>query len=398
MNPVRRLILAFVIAAVGAPLLSFPGAAPARGAELRITFAEGCHTGYRFSASGTILATKPACLSRGSGAPASARVWVGGRGAHFAITAGVWAGYSIPETPRSYLPGFLAVRSFAVPERRSFVTGLYWGYSFDPAWARATPVKSIWVNGVSGASVSRHAVINGRYHYLMANGGLANLWVRANGYHTSSVQMHFGPRPPACVYADVLTARRATSNWGTALLDTKLMLERTHRPPDLVDTSTVGANGGHSVRRLATADLRAMLSAARAAGKPLRVVSAYRSYEAQITIFNDNVARYGRALALRRSARPGHSEHQLGTTLDMTHAGGSVPWSYTDWATHPAGAWMRDNAWRYGFVMSYPKGASAVACYDYEPWHYRYVGRTTAAQVRESGLTFREWLWRRYGS
>jgi D-alanyl-D-alanine carboxypeptidase len=59
---------------------------------------------------------------------------------------------------------------------------------------------------------------------------------------------------------------------------------------------------------------------------------------------------------------------------------------------------MRDNAWRYGFVMSYPKGASAKSCYDYEPWHYRYVGRDIGREVRLSGLTLREWLWRVHGS
>jgi D-alanyl-D-alanine carboxypeptidase len=176
------------------------------------------------------------------------------------------------------------------------------------------------------------------------------------------------------------------------------MLERSHRPPDLVATSTVGGTAGYTVRAVAANDLRALLAAAKAAGRPLRIVSAYRSYDTQIATFNDWVAKSGYATALRRSARPGHSEHQLGTTLDVTHAGGSAPWNYADWATHPTGAWMRDNAWRYGFVMSYPKGTFARSCYDYEPWHYRYVGRPMAAQVRESGLTLREWLWRRYGS
>jgi D-alanyl-D-alanine carboxypeptidase len=145
------------------------------------------------------------------------------------------------------------------------------------------------------------------------------------------------------------------------------------------------------------ADLAAMAAAARAAGRPIQVVSADRSYATQAAVFADNERRYGYAYALRRSARAGHSEHQLGTTLDITHAGGAIPWSYADWATHPTGAWMRDNAWRFGFVMSYPKGREPMTCYDYEPWHYRYVGRAMAAQVRESGLTLREWIWRRYG-
>ena len=107
----------------------------------------------------------------------------------------------------------------------------------------------------------------------------------------------------------------------------------------------------------------------------------------------------GRAKALKASARPGHSEHQLGTTIDFRSASSTkAPWDYADWATTGPGAWMKANAWRYGFVMSYPKGESATTCYTYEPWHYRYVGRTLAERIHDSGLTVREYLWRHYES
>ena len=94
------------------------------------------------------------------------------------------------------------------------------------------------------------------------------------------------------------------------------------------------------------------------------------------------------------SARPGHSEHQLGTTLDFRSYGGSAPWNYADWGRTKAGTWLRNNAWKYGFVLSYPKGKTAQTCYAYEPWHYRYVGRAVAARIHASGLTEREYLWR----
>jgi D-alanyl-D-alanine carboxypeptidase len=103
----------------------------------------------------------------------------------------------------------------------------------------------------------------------------------------------------------------------------------------------------------------------------------------------------GLASALLGSARPGHSEHQLGTTIDVTSLGAGLPWLMWDWGTTSAGRWMRLNAWRYGFVMSYPaKGSPARTCYRYEPWHFRYVGKEMAAAVRASGLTLREYLWR----
>ncbi|MGI8657974.1 MAG: M15 family metallopeptidase, partial [Candidatus Limnocylindria bacterium] len=195
-------------------------------------------------------------------------------------------------------------------------------------------------------------------------------------------------------YDDVLTPHAATEDWQRTVLDTIYALPASYGPGALVDSGSAGLNGGYRVRAGLAADLRAMADAARRAGSPIGVTSAYRSYDSQIATFNHWVAVSGYDAALRRSARPGHSEHQLGTTIDARSAGGGSPWLVSDWARTAAGSWMRDNAWRYGFVMSYPRGASAITCYDYEPWHYRYVGRSTAAAVRASGLTLREWLWR----
>jgi len=198
---------------------------------------------------------------------------------------------------------------------------------------------------------------------------------------------------PACEYTDVLTPHHGYGEWPISLLDTIYHLPSWYAPGDLVDSSAAGVNGGYLVRSLLVADLRAMADAARAAGAPIQLVSAYRSYAQQQATFDHWVSVGGYEQALRTSARPGHSEHQLGTTIDVTSQGGAAPWEYADWATTPAGSWMAANAWRYGFVMSYPSGAFALTCYDYEPWHYRYVGRDLAARIAGSGLTPRQVLW-----
>ena len=198
---------------------------------------------------------------------------------------------------------------------------------------------------------------------------------------------------PACSYQDVLTKYRTYADWHRTLVDTILAVPSDYHPPDLVDTGAAGLNGGYAMRSHVAPDLKAMTDAARAAGRAIQVVSAYRSYATQKTTFDYWVSVGGYDHALRTSARPGHSEHQLGTTFDFTSLGGRPPWEYADWAALPAGAWMAANAWRYGFVMSYPRDSFARVCYDYEPWHYRYVGRTAAAEVQASGLTLREWLW-----
>jgi zinc D-Ala-D-Ala carboxypeptidase len=103
----------------------------------------------------------------------------------------------------------------------------------------------------------------------------------------------------------------------------------------------------------------------------------------------------GAAAARRASARPGHSEHQLGTTLDLgTDA--AAPWTM-DFAATGTGRWLAAHAVDFGFVVSYPEGPSDATCYDAEPWHVRWVGRDRAAAVTMSRLTLREWLWRHPG-
>ena len=199
--------------------------------------------------------------------------------------------------------------------------------------------------------------------------------------------------PPACEYVDILTKHHGYGEWPISLLDTIFHLPSAYAPTDLVDSSAGGVNGGYLLRSLVTADLAAMAAAARANGTPIRLVSGYRSYAQQQATFDYWVSLGGYKQALRTSARAGHSEHQLGTVIDVTSEGGSAPWDYADWATTPAGAWMAANAWRYGFVMSYPRGGYDAICYDYEPWHYRYVGRDLAAQIAASGRVPRLVLW-----
>lgn len=200
------------------------------------------------------------------------------------------------------------------------------------------------------------------------------------------------PDPPACRYDDVLTKHRSLADWRITLLDPTYRLPRSYAPTDLVDTRTASLNGGYFVRRLVIDDLRKLARAARAAGAPVQVVSGYRSYSTQEATFAKWVRLSGYEAALKVSARPGHSEHQLGTTLDFTSLGGRAPWEYRDWASTSGGRWMASNGWRFGFVMSYPSGAFQETCYSYEPWHYRYVGRDLAATIHRSGLSPREFL------
>lgn len=199
------------------------------------------------------------------------------------------------------------------------------------------------------------------------------------------------PSPRACAYGDEPTRFDAFDQWDRTLLDTTFRIDRTYAPPDLDSSAEAGFQDGFLVRSLMVEDLLALGQAAASAGHPVELIAAYRTYEQQADLFDRRVDELGEEEAMAKTARPGHSEHQLGTTVDFKDPGAQDVTA--EWGATPSGIWMRENAWRFGFVESYPEGQEQVTCYAYEPWHYRYLGRAVAADVHESGLTLREYLW-----
>jgi zinc D-Ala-D-Ala carboxypeptidase len=250
---------------------------------------------------------------------------------------------------------------------------------------------------MTGASVLRPVRTGGIRRSLLALVASAVTGAGLLGASLGAAAPVLGEGPlPACRYADILTSPRAYDDWSKILVDTILEVPKTYVPPDLTLVSAAGLSGTGLVRALVIPDLTALAAAANDAGNPLAVQSAYRSYSTQVTTFAYWVSTSSYNEALLYSARPGHSEHQLGLAIDFKSAVGGPPWSGSDWGLSPAGAWMKRHAWEYGFVQSYPKGQRAKTCYDYESWHFRYVGRDEAAAIHASGLTLREYLWRHY--
>lgn len=211
-------------------------------------------------------------------------------------------------------------------------------------------------------------------------------------------QPAMAPRYPAAVVGDPCVDRDVPAPTATdvalTVLDRTYAVAADYVPPDLVPASRAGFTGDSAdklVRAAVIDDLARMREAWEAEGLTIEIESAYRDYASQAATFNSWVARLGYAAGLVRSARPGHSEHQLGTALDLTSEG----WSgrLGDWAAESAeGAWLADHAWEHGFVMSYPADSTSGTCFGYEPWHYRWIGRERAAEHRASGLDLREFL------
>ena len=275
-----------------------------------------------------------------------------------------------------------------------FAAGTYDGFQFGATTADLTGFKRATLPQPSTATASEFRLLDGNGYLLIESGVWAGYWVPGT---PSGVALDDAatpiPRLPTCAYLDLSAARTDYGHWGSSLLDTVFRLPTGYAPTDLTDARQAGLNAGHLIRSVAFDDLSAMVAEAMADGASLAIQSAYRSYAGQVLTFNDWVSRVGYDEALQTSARPGHSEHQLGTAIDFRSVGGASPWTYADWGTTREGAWLAANAWQYGWVMSYPRGKSGLACYRYEPWHYRYVGRAQAAAIHEAGVAPREWLW-----
>ncbi|MFP3466956.1 M15 family metallopeptidase [Leifsonia sp. SIMBA_070] len=141
------------------------------------------------------------------------------------------------------------------------------------------------------------------------------------------------------------------------------------------------------MRQETAAALVAMFQAGKAeAGLDFSVQSAYRSFESQTGVYDDDVARNGQAYADTDTARPGHSEHQTGLAVDISAVPAQCSLDACFGET-PQGRWLAANAWRFGFILRYPADKVAVTGFTFEPWHFRYIGTPLAAQLHATGVT-----------
>lgn len=128
--------------------------------------------------------------------------------------------------------------------------------------------------------------------------------------------------------------------------------------------------------------LQKMMDDASSTGLSLLVLSAYRSFGEQASLKSNYSVTYGSG-ANKFSADQGYSEHQLGTTIDFTNIKNGVVLSGFD--KTPEYKWLMENAYRYGFIISYPK---ENRYYIFEPWHWRYVGIDLATRIHNDNTYF----------
>ena len=143
-----------------------------------------------------------------------------------------------------------------------------------------------------------------------------------------------------------------------------------------------------------------MMDAMKASGvEGVKASSAYRSYERQKELFDDYILSKMSTLSmsyeeaknevLKTSALPGHSEHQTGLCVDFVQGTTSLT---NDFQYTTAFSWLKENAHKFGFILRYPENKESITGYNYEPWHYRFVGRTVASRIYEANICFEEYV------
>jgi D-alanyl-D-alanine carboxypeptidase len=156
---------------------------------------------------------------------------------------------------------------------------------------------------------------------------------------------------------------------------------------DLVKMNLQYAFNDKSIRQEVYDSFKEMVNVAKQEGLTIVANSAYRDNAYQTSVYDSIKNRQGKEKADSLAARPGHSEHETGLAIDVSTLKGGLE----GFETTEEFKWMKDNAYKFGFILRYPEGKEYLTGYAYEPWHYRYVGTEVAEKINELDITFDEY-------
>ena len=156
---------------------------------------------------------------------------------------------------------------------------------------------------------------------------------------------------------------------------------------DLESINSKYSIGGMKLRKEAKEAFEKLASDALKDNMKIVAMSSYRSYKYQVDLYNKYAKSDGKDAADTYSARPGFSEHQTGLCLDIYD--GEIP--YTSFEKTNEYNWMQKNAYKYGFILRFPKDKTDETGYKFESWHYRYVGVDAAKYIHDNNISFEEY-------
>ncbi len=206
------------------------------------------------------------------------------------------------------------------------------------------------------------------------------LKTKNNSYSIEEIIMRVNTSVDKPYYTDIKTV--TNPNELTALVNKYYAMPSDYEPDDLikVGSQTMRKDAGEAMKKLLE-DINDV------DGLYLQAQSGYRSYNTQISIYNGWVNKDGQELADTYSARAGHSEHQTGLVMDVSKDG-TLDKSFENTKEFK---WLSENAYKYGFILRFPKDKIEITGYDYEPWHYRYVGVEIASLIHTEKITLEEY-------
>ena len=183
-----------------------------------------------------------------------------------------------------------------------------------------------------------------------------------------------------------------------------MLVNGTHFVEDGYEPKLAEVENNYMVDARIVKDLQAMLRDGRRAGMNFWICSAYRSMEKQIQLYDNKVKRLqGEGMSFTQAqlqagkevAYPGTSEHHLGLAVDIV----AKDYQLLDekQADTKEAKWLKENCWRYGFILRYPLDKTEETGIVFEPWHYRYVGIEAAKEIMEQGICLEEYLETLYG-
>lgn len=168
------------------------------------------------------------------------------------------------------------------------------------------------------------------------------------------------------------------------LVNKKNKLSRDFKPNNLVKVNKCSLDNFYLEEETANAYEKMCLDSINK-GLNISITSAYRSYNEQEKLYNSYLKLYGKNYVDKYVALPGHSEHQTGLAIDLESL------EYDIFKNSKEYLWIKENAYKYGFIIRYQKGKEKITGYGAEEWHIRYVGKNAAEYIYKNNITFEEY-------